>query len=446
MYRLNQEQDLRMLGNQSTVQWSSQLPADTSLNWPPFSSVVQRTLPNLISVIGGEFLLRIASFFVVLLIARVYGASALGLFATALAYLTLAVAAGEGGLQTGAIEKINRNPSNIHQIVSQLYAAKTLMFFPLGVVMVLVCLSLGLSTEAWIVGGLVSFRSAVQSYCQLQLATLKSINRMLSIGVIQFVHFIALIAGIAAAHQYAWNFHNLLWWMVGCQLLELILSAAWLWMAGIRPRPVAIADCWKLLRGTTPVGFTNLMATLIVRMDVIILSFLVPMAEVGRFSAAHALLVVVYVVSWLFGSVLLPDLVRLAAEGKSLDSFLRHWTRLLLWITVPGSLVLFWLAPPVMRVLYGSPFAQSGLLASIMVLAIPCILLNSLYMNRAIALRSPSVYLGTYLITTGLAVVLDLLLGSAFGSMGIAVAIVAREFGMLAIFWVRSSSITVPAE
>lgn len=223
------------------------------LNWPALSSLIQRTLPNLISVIGGEFLLRIASFLAVLLIARSYGASALGLFATALAYSTLAIMAGEGGLQTGAIEKISRNPGDIHRIVSQLYVARTLVFFPLGLVGVLVCLSLGLSREAWIVGGLVSVRSLVQSYCQLQLATLKSINRMLSIGVIQLIHFLALLAWIAAIHHYSWAFHTLLLWMAACQTLELMLSAAWLRRAGLRLRPVALAECWKLLRSSTPV-------------------------------------------------------------------------------------------------------------------------------------------------------------------------------------------------
>jgi O-antigen/teichoic acid export membrane protein len=442
MYRLTHEEGLRMLSSHPPIQCRLNLSADTSLSLPALSSVVQRTLPSLISVIGGEFLLRIASFLVVLLIARSYGASVLGLFATALAYSTLAITAGEGGLQTSAIERINRNPGDIHRIVSQLFLAKTLVFFPLGLAGVLFCVSLGLSREVWIVGGLVTVRSLIQSYCQLQLAILKSINRMLSIGAIQLAHFVALIGGIAAAHQYSWGFHNLLAWMVGCQTLELMLSAGWLWKNGVRPQGVALGDCWNLLWGSYPVGFTNLMATFIVRVDVIILSFLVSTPEVGRFSAAHMLLVVVYIVSWLFGSVLLPNLVQLAANGNSLDSYLRQWTRLLLWTTVPGTVILFWLAPPVMRALYGSAFAQSGVLASIMVLAVPCILLNSLYMNRAVALRSPSVYVGTYLMTAGLALVLGLVLGGTFGSMGIAVAIVGRELAMLGIFYLRSPSMS----
>jgi len=52
---------------------------------------MRRTAVNLVSVIGGEVLLRGANFAAVVVMARLYGATVLGIYATVLAFATVAV-------------------------------------------------------------------------------------------------------------------------------------------------------------------------------------------------------------------------------------------------------------------------------------------------------------------------------------------------------------------
>jgi O-antigen/teichoic acid export membrane protein len=104
----------------------------------PVSVSLKRTAANLSSVIGGELLLRAANFAVVVVIARLYCASALGVYATALAFATVAVMLADNGLQISAIAEVGQNPNQVSEVVSRLYAAKTLLLLPMFGVLVLI--------------------------------------------------------------------------------------------------------------------------------------------------------------------------------------------------------------------------------------------------------------------------------------------------------------------
>ena len=116
------------------------------------------------------------------------------------------------------------------------------------------------------------------------------------------------------------------------------------------------------------------------------------------------------------------------------------------------ELALYFVAPQVVLFLYGNEFAITARLASIMILAVPLILLNAVYLSRAIAIGAKWVYLGTYLGTSVVAVTLDILLARAYGGVGIAFAIVARELLIFLTFRIqanlssrRSALITQPS-
>jgi len=52
--------------------------------------------------------------------------------------------------------------------------------------------------------------------------------------------------------------------------------------------------------------------------------------------------------------------------------------------------------------------------------------------------------MGLFAVTAAVAVLLDLLLGRAFGAVGVAWAIVIREVGMLAGLWMLTSRASAP--
>ena len=400
---------------------------------------MKRTFGNLVSVIGGEAMIRAANFAATLVIARVHGARIFGLYATALATTAVFVMFADNGLQTSAITELSNRLDGKDKIVGELYVAKTALTCVIIAVLVSVGLTLGFPPLVWMVGGLVAVRTILQSYSQLQLSMLKSIGQMKVIGVIQGLHCAVLMVGICIAFKQRWVILGLLGWLVAGQALELVLTVNVLWRAGIRLMWPAVGSCWALIVRSTPVGIAYGLANLIVRLDTIVLSVIVPLSEMGQFAAADMVLVIVYVVAWLFGSVVLPEMVRRSASSERLKAYVNRWSLLLFLTVAPCALFGFWVTPRIIPFLYGPTFSRAGIIVSVMMLGVPFILVNSLYANYAIATDSKATYLRIFAATAVATVGLNYFLGRSFGPLGVAWAILIRELGMFAGFSVLAS-------
>jgi PST family polysaccharide transporter len=390
-------------------------------------------------VIGGESLLRAANFLAVVVIARLYGARVLGLYATVLAYATVAIMIAENGLQVSSITEICGAREHINSVVTSICALRLALFSLLSVSLAAVGWTMHWSSGLWTIGFLVTLRVLLYSYSQLQFSVLKSLNRMSAIGPIQGVNFAFLLVGIVLVYHYRWPFNWLLSCFIVCQLIEIALSLYTLGRSGIRPDRFSMSDWWHILCRSTPVGFTYVLIGMTMRADVIVLSALGSTSDVGHFAAAHIGLVLLYSLSWLFSSVILTDFARLTDNQIALDRYTNRWTKFLLLTAGLGAVVLSWAAQPVLLLLYGNEFAGAGRLAGAMVLAVPFILLNALYLSRSVALGAKRVYLGIYTGMAAFAVLLSISMAHFFGAMGIAVAIVIREVVTFLLFRIQST-------
>jgi O-antigen/teichoic acid export membrane protein len=389
---------------------------------------------NLVSVIGGELLLRVANFAAVVVIARLYGASVLGIYATVLAFVTVAVMIADNGLQVSTIKEIAQKPGMLDDTLGQLYVAKSFLFFLMTVFLVALGMGMKFPQAIWLMGGFIALRTMLYSYCQLHAGVLKALDRMPLIGMVQVVHCGLLLAGVGLAFYRSWTVTTLLGWLLLCQTFEMVASGAIIFRLGIRPRWSSFSGSWQVLSRSTPIGVTYSVAALILRADVIVLSWIVAAREVGYFAAANIPLVMVYVVSWLLGGVILPQMLALVSDPSAMREYSHRWIRLLLVVAVPVCLLQFMFTPQLIQLLYGPEFASTGRLAAIMGLAVPFILANSVWLSRAIACGSIASYLVPYIATGLLALLLDYGLGREFRGLGIAVAIVIREAVMFAVF------------
>jgi O-antigen/teichoic acid export membrane protein len=396
-------------------------------------------IKNLVSVLGGEAAVRAANFAAALFIARTFGGFALGAYAACLAVITVVMMIADNGLQTFVITELTGRPSERDSIIGHVYLCKTILFVGAIVLLAAIAGSLDLSIFLWGIGSWVTARTVLQSYSQLQMAILKSLSKTNAIGVIQLIHSLFLFLGIGAALLFHWGIFALLAWFTAGQCFELTLAITVLLRAGLRPRWATTPQFWDSMRKSAPFGITSGLASLIVRSDTVVLSTLVPLSVLGTFSAPNSILLIVYVSAWLLGSVVLPEMVRLSAAEERLRNYVSKWTRLLSLASIPVAVVAFLAAPKFIPLLFGPAFNRSGALASVMALACPFILLNSVYTNFAIAMNKRAVFTGLFAGTAVLAVGLDFLLGRAFGPMGIATAIVIREASLLAGFWILMS-------
>jgi O-antigen/teichoic acid export membrane protein len=384
-------------------------------------------------------MVRAANLAAAIVIARLYGPAILGLYGACLAVVTIVFMFAESGLQLSAITEIGTVRSQAAWVVGQLYLSKVVLcVFALAVLFAVGAYG-GFPRVYWVIGGLITLRTLIQSCSQLQIAILKSLFRMHLIGIIQAFHAGVLFLGIGIAFVQHWSVVTLLEILIAGQTLELLfMSGAVSWVQ-IHPRWPIFSKCLALMRRSVPLGLGYALANLIVRADVVVLSLLVPLPEIGQFSAADNLLVVTYLASWLLGSVLLPEMVQLSDSAERLGQFMGRWIRLTSKIAVPAALILFLIAPRAITALYGQDFAHAGVLASWMILACPFIVFNSLSLHHTIATGAKRAYLTIMFVTALFAIVLTYLLGRHFGAAGVTAAILIRESLLSVVLWLRHS-------
>lgn len=404
---------------------------------------MQKTLGNLTSVVGGEFLLRTATFVAAVLIARLYGAAILGTYTTALAVSTLLATVGDNGLNFSSIAEASRRPHESDLIISSLYGAKTLLFAIAAAIAVFVAWARHIGPTAFVIGALVMGKIFLNSYGQAHFSMLKAFDRMRAIGIIQFFHCCALLGGMAMAYRYRWGVWVFLAIFLGGQTVEILVSGAVLWHLRVRFTRTSFVDCFHLIKLSTPVGVSSLLWTFIIRLDVLIVSLFFSPLLVGHFAAANNGVVAIYAVAALFGSVLLPEMVKL---GPKLAEYMRKWLRIVCAVCVPVVIGVVLFATRLVVLVYGRSFAEAGPLVAVMAIAVPLIVLNAMYWNRAVALQMRGTYLSIFLGTALLAVALDMTFARYLGLMGVAVAIVIREAAMLTAFLVSARrEVGIPA-
>lgn len=399
---------------------------------------MKRILVNIASVVGGEVAIRVANFTASLIIARRYGPVWLGIYATVLAFATIVGSLADNGLSISTIPEIRQRLHQIDRVVTSLYAAKTALFLLAVSGVAAIVYWEHFTTAKLVIGVLLFSKVLLNSYGALNFGVLKSLEKMSAIGIVQGLHACSVLCCVAMVYRLGCGFTTLLLFLLLAQCAELLSSGSILFALKIRPTRVTVSECLRLIAVSTPVGVSTLLAGIIQRIDVLAISAVGVVKQVGEFASADNGLIVIYLGAALFGNVLLADMATM--KPHYLDRYVVRWRRLILGATVPVAIVAALLARWLILLIYGPSFSPAGKPASIMALTLPFIVLNALYFNRAIALRLHRAYLTIWIITAMIAALASCTLAYAFGSTGVAVAILIREALMLFLFLTSTRS------
>ena len=405
---------------------------------------MRRTTRNLLQVIGGEMLLRLANAGVAVLIGRVHGAVMLGTYAASLAVATLAERLADNGLEMSGIAEASQGREKLERIATALYINKTVFSLLAITALAAVGWAAGLSRSYWLIAGILTMRAFLYSYCRLNSGLLKALDRTSQIARIQLLHFAALCCAVLYAYTRVKSFTFLLLGLLATQFVEFLLSLRALRKLGARAVAVSPKQCWELARRSTAIGLSYTLSTLMLRGDVLVLTLMASASAVGGFAAADTGLVMVYVVAWLFSGVLLADIGRLSANTGEFDRHFRKCIIAILALGIPAAAAALLLAPSAILALYGGNFRAAGIPAAIMSAAIPFIFLNAAFLSRAVARHAAPKCLVVYGAGAGVSLLLNVLLGWSYGGTGIAISIVLREMAITIAFLVLGN--LAPAE
>lgn len=390
-----------------------------SFNRTISSNLRVKALSELI-VKGGRLLLVIAA-------ARLLGPEQFGLYAFAIAFAMILADGADFGLHLMLAREVARAPEARDLALGRAFRAKAILSLavltaltgaallyprPAEVKVILILAGLTVMAQSWsdfwshYFRGLQSLKEeAVVSAAQMALGT--------GIGIWVLLHgrgprelFLALFsAGIAA------------------NLIAMALVA--------RRGRIAHAttdEIWDTLRAAAPIGVSFLLATIYMRVDLVLLERLRSDAEVGSYGAAYRLFESFRFLPALFMAALFPAFSEYADRHRAeLLALLRKGIR---WMTLLSLLILGGLlvaAPFLLRLLYGDRYGDAAPLLRLLAPSLLFLFPNYALTHLLVALGAQRAYAVIVAICVPLNIGLNLLAIGPFGAAGSAVVTCITE-------------------
>lgn len=209
-------------------------------------------------------------------------------------------------------------------------------------------------------------------------------------------------------------------------------------------QPIKLNVRWDLigwiLKAGTPFFLVAVFQTIYVQIDIIIISLIVDETVLGWYGVADTLFSTLLFVPSIFLIAAFPALSRLYEQkSDALITLIRKSFDMLMLISVPMGLGLFVLGTPIVVLLYGDDFKNSGDVLSIMGIVLIFTYLNMLVGKFLISMNLQNKFTVVMAIAMIVSIPLDLILvpwcQKTFGNgaIGGALSFVVTEFGMLII-------------
>jgi len=385
------------------------------------SGAPRRVARNAGARAGGELVAKLGSLAFFVVMARKLGSGEFGEFQFALALTGALVYVAGFGTDTLLAREVARRPERAGQLLADAAWIKVLGGAAmLGIAAVIVNVG-GYSEQArvvvYVVGvGVVlevlsrSWFAIFQGHERLDLASATLIVQRFATAAVGIL-VLELGGGVVAASAV---------YAAGA-LCAVFVAEGWLRRLGVRRARTARANWVPLMRVAVPIGLISLLSLLLLRVDVVMLSFLTDADEVGIYSVAFRLVEATQFLGAALAGAMLPWLARAERAGtigvaRGYGLGLKAVNALLLPIGL--ALVLF--AEPIVLLLYGSQFEDAVLPLQLLGMMTLVTALNVFASMSLIARDRPGAYARLLVPVIVLNIALNLGLIPRFGSDGAA--------------------------
>jgi O-antigen/teichoic acid export membrane protein len=240
------------------------------------------------------------------------------------------------------------------------------------------------------------------------------------------------------------GFVSLFWVNMVSVTIKLALGA---WIIASRFTLPKIRLDWTMykqyLRESLPVGISQVVNSLILRIDVILLGLLTTSEVVGAFSGPYRIVDTAGLVSVILVTALFPVMARRARVSRdALRDLLQSAIKALLLLAVPASIGLSLLARPALQFVLGGEFTESRTVLQVLALVLVPVYLNRLFDYAFISINRQVAYARITAVALLLNIVLDVALIPALGYWGACVGTMSAEVLRLALcLWLISREV-----
>lgn len=196
---------------------------------------------------------------------------------------------------------------------------------------------------------------------------------------------------------------------------------------------VDVAYWMMIIRRAWPIGVSIVFSLIYYKSDTLVLSWVRPQAEVGIYGAAYRVLEILVALPFMYAGVLLPLLAK-AWKDRAQEHFRTLVQRSLdamSLVTLPMVLGTQAVAIPLISLMLGQEFAQSGDILRILIVAVGAIFLAVVFSHAVVALDAQKAMLPWYICTAILAVAGYIFFIPTYGMWAAAWLTVASEVAIL---------------
>jgi len=317
-------------------------------------------LKNFLSLVGAEAFTKLITFAAFAYLARILGAANFGYIEWSAAVLMCASLIVDQGFSSYGAREIAKNPSATANLTAEVVTARFLMA-AIGYLVIalfaflvvsdqrirLLLLIYGLSLWAlplllqWVFQGhdrmnLVALTGIIRQiiFVGIVFAFVKSANNLLIVGIAEVAAVtIAALFSVCLYRRYLAS---------GIDFLKPKISS-------------------KLFREGAPIGLSQMFWTVKMFGATLILGLVATAEDTGYFAGAMRILIALHTFVWLYHFNLLPSLSRAWVEGREKFSrIIRNSMRIVVPVSLVVGIIWVWLAPLVMRTVYGQDFSNGG--------------------------------------------------------------------------------------
>jgi O-antigen/teichoic acid export membrane protein len=409
-----------------------------------FSHLVAR---NSAVGLAGQLATKLLSFGFSVLIVRHLGAEAYGQYAAVLSFGTVFVFLADLGLNLYAVRQVARwrDENKGHAQVDALYGDLFAIRFLLTLLTISITLVVAWLTErppvmvgAIALSALGLLMYSLQGPCEALLFGFERADLVARAKVLAQLAFV--LAGAAAlllGHGY--------YGLIVANLLGIALMTVSCWRAvvrlGVRQRGIMPRSWSALLRASLPFAMIGFMLGLSYKFDTILLNVFRGDVETGYYNAAYNLVFSAALLSNVLNTSLYPSLARQAASApERMAAICGQALRYLMLLALPLTLGGCFLADRVVLFLYTSEYVPASSVLRIVIWVVPLMFASEFLQYVALVRGQEWLVARSLTLSTGLNVMLNLLLVPRYGIQAAALVTVLTEVVLVGRYgWIQRS-------
>ena len=378
---------------------------------------------------SGEIVGKLASLALFAALARIAGASELGVFVLAFAYVQIALTPVELGFERYLLRQVASDRGNIDRLLVDIFVLRIALAIPVVALAMAGTWVLGYDaitreTVAVLFGGLVidlltrtvfSVFAGIERFAPVAATVVlqRVGGAILGLGALSLGYGVVAVAVAYTAGA-----------AVGLAVVGVLLVRA----VGAPKRTIRPRGWKRLAVASSPFAIQDVFTVLLFKLDAVLLSLLATDAAVGLYGAAYRLFESTFFITYSLAGAFSAMFTYLGPDtDPSLATMFRRSIKLALVALIPCAVIFAVLAEPVSRLLFGAELAGAAdalrLLAAAVVLLGVVTLSSSLLVSRG----SPRSVIVLTAAVVVLNITLNLVLIPDFAERGAAAAMLASE-------------------